>query len=224
MHQRVHRRDPESSEPLGSTEVMRDTATINARKRDRRAPASFANLKPDSGMLAHTARAINLDSDHALAGSDFDGLEDPKSGEMSEKNCESLIAPSTLVRWCKFNVVGGIGIIVQFVALFLLKGVLHFNYLAATAIAVEAAVVHNYAWHEQFTWADRVQPSWSDSLPRLLRFNLSNGAVSILGNLALMKVMVGPGRLNYLLANALAISLCSVANFLVSETWVFERE
>jgi putative flippase GtrA len=138
-------------------------------------------------------------------------------------------APSTLVRWCKFNLVGGIGMGVQFAALFLLKGVLHFNYLAATAIAVEAAVVHNFVWHEQFTWADRtnsdgVQTKWCRSLLRLLRFNLTNGVVSILGNLALMKVMVGQGHMNYLLANAIAITLCSVANFLVSETWVFERE
>ena len=130
--------------------------------------------------------------------------------------------PSTLVRWCKFNFVGGIGIGVQFSALFLLKSVLHFNYLAATAIAVEAAVVHNFVWHEQFTWADRVQPSWRRSMVRLLRFNLANGGVSLLGNLALMKVMVGQGHINYLLANAIAIALCSLANFLVSETWVFE--
>jgi putative flippase GtrA len=130
--------------------------------------------------------------------------------------------PSTLVRWCKFNFVGGIGIGVQFSALFLLKSVLHFNYLAATAIAVEAAVVHNFVWHEQFTWADRVQPSWRRSMVRLLRFNLANGGVSLLGNLALMKVMVGQGHINYLLANAIAITLCSLANFLVSETWVFE--
>jgi len=139
------------------------------------------------------------------------------------------VPPSTIVRWCKFNLVGGIGIAVQFTALFLLKTVLHFNYLAATGIAVEAAVVHNFVWHEQFTWVDRTKsngsyPRWRRSLPRLLRFNLTNGAVSILGNLALMKVMVGQGHMNYLLANAIAITLCSVANFVVSETWVFERE
>ncbi len=186
-------------------------------------------------------------------------------------SCGQQAPTSTLVRWCKFNLVGGIGIIVQFVALFLLKSVLHFNYLAATAIAVEAAVVHNFVWHEQFTWVDRVQPSWRTVAPRpsgaeqspekrgfgwrsafsaaikplfswrasapavlrsrygpsfrrFLRFNLTNGAVSILGNLALMKVMVGQGHMNYLLANAIAITLCSLANFLVSDTWVFERE
>ena len=135
---------------------------------------------------------------------------------------------ATLVRWCKFNFVGGIGILVQFAALFLLKGVLKFNYLAATAIAVELAVLHNFVWHEQFTWADRTECAlgtarWSRSSRRLMRFNLSTGAVSILGNMALMKVLVGQGRMNYLLANAIAITLCSVANFLVSEAWVFER-
>jgi putative flippase GtrA len=130
--------------------------------------------------------------------------------------------PSMLVRWCKFNFVGGIGIAVQFAALFFLKSVLNFDYMLATGIAVEAAVVHNFVWHEQFTWSDRVQPSWQTSLPRLLRFNFTTGAVSILGNLALMKVMVGQGQMNYLLANGIAIALCSVANFLVSEQWVFE--
>jgi putative flippase GtrA len=136
--------------------------------------------------------------------------------------------PSTLLRWCKFNLVGGVGIVVQFAALFLLKSVLRFDYLLATAIAVEAAVVHNFVWHEQFTWADRIkrdslQPAWRESLLRLLRFNLANGAVSLLGNLALMKVMVGQGHMNYLVANAIAITLCSLANFLVSNEWVFEE-
>jgi putative flippase GtrA len=150
-------------------------------------------------------------------------------------SCRDNLGPSTLTRWMKFNLVGGIGIAVQFVALLLLKSVLHFDYLAATAIAVEAAVVHNFVWHEQFTWSDRTkldrakpnsitqdhpQP-WRRSLTRFLRFNLTAGGVSIVGNLALMKVMVGLGHMNYLAANAIAIALCSAANFLVSEQWVF---
>ena len=142
-------------------------------------------------------------------------------------DAEGQSAPSTLARWCKFNLVGGIGIAVQFAALFLLKSVFHFNYLAATAIAVEAAVVHNFFWHEQFTWADRTGShrikSWRSSLSQLLRFHLANGAVSILGNLALMKVMAGLGHMNSLVANGIAIVLCSLANFLVSEEWVFQE-
>ena len=132
-------------------------------------------------------------------------------------------SPSTFVRWWKFNFVGMIGIGVQFAALFLLKSVMGFDYLFATAFAVEAAVVHNFVWHEQFTWSDRVRSSWRHSVSRFVRFNLTNGAVSIVGNLALMRVMVGEGHMNYLVANAIAIALCSITNFLVSEQWVFEK-
>jgi len=127
-------------------------------------------------------------------------------------------------RWLKFNLVGGVGIAVQLALLLGLKSGLHLNYLLATALAVEAAVVHNFLWHERYTWADRVQRSSRRSLPRLLRFNLTTGGVSIAGNLVLMKLMVGPGHLNYLIANSVAIALCSLLNFLVCEEWVFEGE
>jgi putative flippase GtrA len=126
-----------------------------------------------------------------------------------------------VVRWFKFNAVGGLGIGVQLAVLLVLKRGFHLGYLLATALAVEAAVVHNFLWHERYTWADRVRPSWRESLPRLLRFNLTTGAVSVFGNLALMKVMVDLGHINYLAANAIAIALCSLANFIVSEGLVF---
>jgi len=135
----------------------------------------------------------------------------------------SSSSSSTFVRWLKFNFVGGIGIGVQFASLCLLKGGLHLHYLAATAVAVEAAIIHNFAWHERFTWRDRVQPSWRRSLPRLVRFHLSTGTISILGNLGLMKMLVGQGRMNYLLANAIAVAMCSLANFLVSDDWAFKH-
>lgn len=130
----------------------------------------------------------------------------------------------TALRCLKFNAVGALGIAVQLAALFGLKSGFHLSYLLATAIAVEAAVVHNFLWHERYTWADRVQPSWRKSLPRLLRFNLTNGGVSILGNLVLMHVMVGLVHVNFLVANGIAIAVCSLLNFLVSEEWVFGKE
>jgi putative flippase GtrA len=135
----------------------------------------------------------------------------------------TLFRNSMVTRWLKFNAVGGIGIMVQLGALVGLKSGFHLGYLPATVLAVEVAVIHNFLWHERYTWRDRVRPAWSKSLPRLLRFNLTTGAVSIGGNLALMKLLVGLGHVNYLLANGIAIALCSVANFLISEEWVFGK-
>lgn len=127
------------------------------------------------------------------------------------------------IRWLKFNAVGGLGIAVQLALLFMLKSGIHLNYLPATALAVELTVIHNFFWHERYTWAERVRLSRKKSFPRFLRFNLMNGGVSILGNLALMAVFVGRFQMHYLAANCVAIALCSILNFLFSETWVFAK-
>jgi putative flippase GtrA len=127
----------------------------------------------------------------------------------------------TIRRWLRFNLIGATGIVVQLAMLFLLRSILHCNYLLATAFAVEAAVINNFLWHECYTWADRVRPSWRESPLRLLRFNLANGGISIAGNLALMKILVGLAHMNYLASDAIAIVGCCLANFLVSDEWVF---
>jgi putative flippase GtrA len=122
------------------------------------------------------------------------------------------------IRWLKFNAVGAIGIGVQLVVLALFTSGFGWNYLLATLIAVETTVVHNFFWHERYTWADR---RGGASLRRLAKFNLSNGAISIVGNLALMKLFSTLIGLNYLVANALSIACCSVLNFIVSDFFVF---
>jgi putative flippase GtrA len=130
------------------------------------------------------------------------------------------IGRSITMRWLKFNLVGGIGIAVQLLALVLLKAVLQVNYLVVTALAVETAVIHNFLWHERFTWADRTGAGFT----RFLKFNLTTGLFSIGGNLLLMKLLVGFGHLNYLPANGIAITACSVVNFLVSDGFVFAQD
>jgi len=126
-------------------------------------------------------------------------------------------------RWLKFNTVGAAGIVVQLVALWALVRLLGLNYLLATALAVEIAVLHNFYWHERFTWSDRASLGRRESSLRLLRFNLTNGALSILGNVVVMRLLVGRFHLHYMLSNLLTIAALSVVNFLVSHRFVFVR-
>ncbi len=128
-------------------------------------------------------------------------------------------------RWLRFTTVGGMGIVVQLVVLAILKGLLAIDYLLATALAVEIAVLHNFVWHERWTWSERTRGRRRTLLllERLLRFNLTTGMVSILSNLVLMRLLVGQVHLHYLLANLLTIAICSLANFLVSEMFVFQK-
>ena len=127
-----------------------------------------------------------------------------------------------LRHWLKFNAVGLVGIGVQLVVLTLLKTGFGLNYLLATFLAVEATIVHNFIWHERWTWIDRTKDA-GGILWRLIRFNLANGMISLAGNLGLMWVLVSRFRLNYILANLLAIGLCSIVNFVVSDRLVFHN-
>jgi len=127
-------------------------------------------------------------------------------------------------RWMKFNTVGGIGIGVQLAALAVLRSWLKLNYLLATGLAVEIAVIHNFVWHERFTWADRPAARLAHSLIRLAKFNASNGAVSIVGNLLLMRLLVGKLKFNYVVSNCVAIVACSLLNFLLGDRFVFEEQ
>jgi putative flippase GtrA len=133
--------------------------------------------------------------------------------------------PSTVfTRWIKFNAAGLLGVAVQLATLAALTHIAGFNYLVATACAVEAAVLHNFIWHERYTWADRTRSAPQLAMKRLLQFNLSNGAVSLFGNLVLMKLLVGQAHLPALLANLIAIASCSTLNFCLGEFVVFSDQ
>ena len=125
-------------------------------------------------------------------------------------------------RWLKFNAVGLMGVGVQLAALWIYTTVFRWHYLVATALAVETAVLHNYAWHMAWTWRDRA----GDGQPpgrRLVRFHLGNCLVSLLANLALMRLFAGVLHLPLLASNALSIAITSLLNFVIGEFWVFAR-
>jgi putative flippase GtrA len=128
---------------------------------------------------------------------------------------------STLRVWLKFNMVGVIGIAVQLAILTTLKSGFGLNYLIATIVAVECAVLHNFTWHERWTWLHRTQSNGDGVVGRLVRFHLANGLISIAGNLGLMWVLVSHFHLHYFLANIMAIGTCSVLNFFASDRLVF---
>jgi putative flippase GtrA len=126
--------------------------------------------------------------------------------------------------WLKFNTVGAMGIGVQLTMLTTLVSGFRFNYLIATLLAVESAVLHNFVWHECWTWGDRTRASPTGVLMRLIQFNLTTGALSILGNLAFMRLFVGQIHLHYFYANLLTIAACSLLNFLINDQVVFREK
>jgi putative flippase GtrA len=133
---------------------------------------------------------------------------------------------SLFIRWIRFNAVGILGVGVQLVVLIVLATGVGINYLVATAAAVEAAVLHNFVWHERYTWRDRTRPH-DEALPgvlqRLIRFHLTNGLLSVTANVLLMRLLAGLVHLPLLLANLLSIAVCSLGNFGMSHCLVFRQ-
>jgi dolichol-phosphate mannosyltransferase len=127
---------------------------------------------------------------------------------------------SPLTRFLRFNLVGGVGIAVQLATLALLDRAIPRHYLLTSTFAVELTLFHNFAWHLHFTWP-AVSRRACDALKQLLRFHLSNGLISLLGNLSLMRLFVRSAHLPILFANALTIACCGLANFFLAHHWVF---
>lgn len=123
------------------------------------------------------------------------------------------------VRWWKFNLVGAMGMGLQLALLALFSHWDAGHYLCASAAALELTLLHNFVWHLHYTWRDR--RSNSALLTRLVQFHLSNGLVSMIGNLTFMQFLVGQLHLPVLVANGIAILCCSIVNFSLGNCWVF---
>jgi dolichol-phosphate mannosyltransferase len=130
-----------------------------------------------------------------------------------------------MLHWIKFNVVGVLGFALQSGALFLLThNARPIGYLAATAMAVELAVLNNFVWHQRWTWRDRPSLTKGETLRRLAKFNVTAGLVSLVGNLVLMSILVGRFGLPLVGANLVTVAACSLVSFFLANRIAFDMD
>jgi dolichol-phosphate mannosyltransferase len=115
----------------------------------------------------------------------------------------------------RFLLVGGSGVLVNSLALFLLYGKAGLPLIVASAVSVELAITNNFVWNDRWTFG-RTAPS----LVRFVKFNL----VSLVG-LAVTTgtawLLVQHAGVNYLVANLAGIGLATACNFLASAQWTW---
>jgi putative flippase GtrA len=122
------------------------------------------------------------------------------------------------MRWLKFNTVGVGGAVVQLCALWILQHFTSIPSILAVTMAVEIAILHNFVWHEAWTW--RGKPV-ADRGRRLFRFHVGNGFVSIVSNVVLTYLYKEIAGLPLVTANFAAILTAALLNFWVAQAWVF---
>jgi putative flippase GtrA len=79
----------------------------------------------------------------------------------------------------------------------------------ATCLAVEAALLHNFFWHERWTWR---AAGATGRGRRFVRFHLANGAISLAGNAAVTAALVAIGAPGAVAVTG-AVLICALLNF-----------
>ena len=123
-------------------------------------------------------------------------------------------------RFSRFSIVGMMGALLQLLLIYLQTKCFSIGSMAATLIAVEITILHNFIWHQRFTWSDH-DPGTSRQIARLWRFHIGNGMVSLGGNALLMYCLVERLKAPIVPTAVGAIILCSLANFLLANRWVY---
>ncbi len=129
----------------------------------------------------------------------------------------------TSIEWRigRFTLVGFMGAVLQLTLMVLLMRSLGALSIAATPVAVEITILHNFFWHERFTYRGPKGPRRLGA--RLWRFHAGNGLISLAGNTVLIYVLTEGLHAPVLPAAVAAIVLCSLANFLVADRWVYRQ-
>jgi putative flippase GtrA len=123
-------------------------------------------------------------------------------------------------RWGWFNLVGLMGFLVQTAILAALVRWAGVTTGVAVALAVLAAVSHNFFWHERFTWPNLPREG---RVRRWVSFHLSTGVISVLSNVWVTTALVAATGLPVVAANVVAVSMLSLTNFWISDRLVFRE-
>lgn len=122
-----------------------------------------------------------------------------------------------IARFLKFSTAGALGFLIQIAAVALFT-TLGWHYLAATAIAVELAIVTNFLWHRAITWADRPE---GNALRQFVRFNALTAVTSIAASLLLTGLLVESAGVSPVAANIISVACLGLVNFIGADTLVF---
>lgn len=136
-----------------------------------------------------------------------------------------LVAWALKQRFVKFGTVGASGMVVNLGVLYLCQEFLlvaieapGMRLNASLAMAIFFATANNFFWNRAWTWGDRQHRPDKHLLLHFGQYALASW-VGIVLQVLLTKLLVA--YFHYLVANAMAIALASVFNFLVNNFWTF---
>lgn len=142
------------------------------------------------------------------------------SGLISRKrfNVKRFLLPEHITaHFIKFSIVGALGTLLNLALMALLVEVFATGHIAASAIAIETSIIHNFLLNNFWTFGSRGQSS--TLCKRLIHFNLISVG-SMVVNVAVSAALIQMD-IRYLLAQASGIVAAYAINYLVTAHLVF---
>jgi putative flippase GtrA len=119
-------------------------------------------------------------------------------------------------RLVKYAVIGGVGVVINMVALLLLSRCFGLPLAAASALAVELSAVSNYLLNDSWTFAAR-----TPTVKRFAKFNVA-AVLGLALNVFTVWFLTRLG-LYFLAANLVGIAVGFTLNYAFSVSWVWGR-
>jgi dolichol-phosphate mannosyltransferase len=130
-------------------------------------------------------------------------------------------------RFVKFGLVGASGAVVNLTVVYLGQEWLfrsvtpdRLRLNVALALAIFCATINNFTWNRAWTWNDR-----RALIDRALPLQFGQYAIACWIGIALQVVLSNllVAHFHYLIANAIAIVVASLFNFVGNDLWTFDR-
>jgi dolichol-phosphate mannosyltransferase len=139
-----------------------------------------------------------------------------KSDNLSERRF--LFIP---LRFFKFAVVGGSGVLVNMGVLFVLTEWIGLYYLISSLVAIELSIISNFILNDFWTWGDRKDFTGSGFFIRMIKYNISAGTAAFTGNYFTLILLTELFGLYYILSNLIGIAVGVIINYSLNDRWTY---
>ena len=124
--------------------------------------------------------------------------------------------PANWLQLARFSTVGATGYVVNLATFTLCLKQLGLDYRLAATAAFLVAVISNFVWNRRWTF----EPSPRAHHLQALRF-LAVSVVAFVFSLGLLQLLVEPGGLPHVLAQALSVAAATPVTFAGNKLWTF---
>ncbi len=135
---------------------------------------------------------------------------------------QKKLMSKNLLRFIKFSVVGGSGVIVNMGFLWFFTEVVGIFYIVSSVLAIALAMINNFIWNDLWTWRDRGKPGVKALFHRFIKFCIVASIAGYGGNLGVLWILTHFFNIHYLISNAFGIAVGTILNYSLNNIWTFK--